>query len=56
MGSFIDSVMLILFFLFMVFIFGGYHKTKSAQREAQREKEEKQAEEKLHNSKKKSSN
>jgi len=33
MGTFIDIVMLILFVLFMVFIFGGYHKAKSEQRE-----------------------
>jgi hypothetical protein len=29
----------------MVFIFGGYHKNKSAAREAQREAEEKKAQE-----------
>ena len=40
MNPFVDTVMLILFLLFMIFIFGGYHKTKSAEREAQREKEE----------------
>lgn len=34
MSSFIDIVMLMAFVLFMVFIFGGYHKNKSAQREA----------------------
>jgi sensor domain CHASE-containing protein len=28
-----DIIMLILFVLFMVLIFGGYHKTKSAARE-----------------------
>ncbi|MBN2815908.1 MAG: hypothetical protein JXQ67_04445 [Campylobacterales bacterium] len=33
MGSFIDVLMLVLFFLFMLFIFGGYHKNKSLQRE-----------------------
>ena len=33
MNPFIDGVMLILFILFMVFVFGGYHKNKSAQRE-----------------------
>lgn len=33
MNSFIDTVMLVLFVLFMVFIFAGYHKTKSSQRE-----------------------
>jgi len=31
----IDSIVLLLFVLFMVFIFGGYHKTKSAAREEQ---------------------
>ena len=35
MISFLDGVMIILFVLFMVFIFGGYHKTKSSQREEQ---------------------
>jgi len=29
----LDTIMVILFILFMVFIFGGYHKNKSAQRE-----------------------
>jgi len=38
MNSFIDGVMLTLFVLFMIFIFGGYHKTKSEQREKDREK------------------
>jgi hypothetical protein len=33
-----DSSMVVLFVLFMVFIFGGYHKTKSAQREADAKK------------------
>jgi uncharacterized membrane protein len=46
MGSFIDTIMLILFVFFMIFVFGGYHKTKSAQREAQREREEKLEKEK----------
>ena len=38
-----NIVMSILFILFMIFIFGGYHKNKSAAREAQfkREEEEK---------------
>lgn len=40
MLAFFDTLMLILFVLFMVFIFGGYHKTKSAQREAGFKKEE----------------
>ena len=35
MISFLDGVMIVLFVLFMVFIFGGYHKTKSAKREEQ---------------------
>ena len=46
MGSFIDTIMLILFVFFMIFVFGGYHKTKSAQREAQRDREEKLEKEK----------
>lgn len=41
MSTFINIVMLVLFVLFMIFIFGGYHKNKSAQREAQREADEK---------------
>jgi hypothetical protein len=40
MSTFIDIAMSILFVLFMIFIFGGYHKNKSAQREAQREADE----------------
>jgi len=32
-GTVIDVIMAILFVLFMIFIFGGYHKNKSAQRE-----------------------
>ena len=35
MAGFLDVVMLIAFVLFMVFIFGGYHKNKSQQREEQ---------------------
>lgn len=31
----LDIIMLILFILFMVFVFGGYHKNKSAAREKQ---------------------
>lgn len=46
MTTFINAVMLILFILFMIFIFGGYHKNKSAQREAQREAEEKKLKDK----------
>jgi len=36
----LDTIMIILFIAFMVFIFGGYHKTKSAQREKDRELQE----------------
>ena len=35
MNPIVDGVMIILFILFMVFIFGGYHKNKSAKREEQ---------------------
>jgi len=31
--AFLDGIMIFLFILFMIFIFGGYHKNKSAQRE-----------------------
>ncbi|MEA1983903.1 MAG: hypothetical protein U9N39_10195 [Campylobacterota bacterium] len=41
MNTYIDIIMVILFVFFMIFIFGGYHKTKSLQRE----KEEKLQEE-----------
>ena len=37
-----DIIMLILFVLFMIFVFGGYHKTKSAQREADFKRQEEQ--------------
>ena len=40
MSSFLDIFMTVLFVLFMVFIFGGYHKNKSAQREKDREAKE----------------
>lgn len=43
MNMFINIIMLSLFVLFMVFIFGGYHKNKSASREAQREADEKKS-------------
>ena len=33
MGTVVDVIMAILFVLFMIFIFGGYHKNKSAERE-----------------------
>ena len=46
MSTFVDIVMLAFFLLFMVFIFGGYHKNKSAQREAQREADEKKLKDK----------
>ena len=29
----LDTIMIILFVLFMIFVFGGYHKNKSEQRE-----------------------
>ncbi|MEJ2372750.1 MAG: hypothetical protein P8Y22_00400 [Sulfurimonas sp.] len=35
----LDTIMLIAFLLFMIFIFGGYHKTKFEQREKQEKKE-----------------
>jgi len=50
MSLFIDVVMIFLFVLFMIFVFGGYHKNKSAAREAAREAEEKREEEKKLNS------
>jgi len=31
----LDTIMVILFVIFMIFVFGGYHKNKSAQREAE---------------------
>lgn len=36
--NFLDIVMLIAFLVFMVFVFGGYHKTKFEQREKEEEK------------------
>jgi len=45
MSTFMDIFMSILFVLFMVFVFGGYHKNKSAKREAQREADEQKAKE-----------
>ncbi|MCK9472463.1 hypothetical protein [Sulfurimonas sp.] len=38
MKEYIDIIMAILFILFMVFVFGGYHKNKFAQREADEKK------------------
>lgn len=35
MGTFVDSVMLILFVLFMIFIQRGYHHKKSLERKEQ---------------------
>jgi len=40
----INGIMFFLFILFMIFIFGGYHKNKSAEREAQFKREEEQQE------------
>lgn len=37
--SILDTIMLIAFLAFMVFIFGGYHKTKFEQRERQDKKD-----------------
>ena len=41
----LDIIMSVLFVLFMVFIFGGYHKNKSAEREAENELNEKKLKE-----------
>ena len=41
--SFLDGIMVVLFILFMVFIFGGYHKNKSAEREAGFKRDEEEA-------------
>ncbi len=40
MNPYVDTVMLILFVLFMIFIFGGYHKNKSTQRELDEKREQ----------------
>lgn len=40
MSPIVDTIMIILFILFMVFVFGGYHKTKSAKREDEYRKNE----------------
>lgn len=40
MSPIIDGIIVFLFILFMIFIFGGYHKNKSAQREEQFKREE----------------
>jgi len=47
MNVYIDTIMLILFILFMVFVFGGYHKAKSAQRELDKENELQKSEKSL---------
>jgi uncharacterized membrane protein len=39
MSSVVDTIVFILFVLFMIFIFGGYHKNKSAKREEQFKKD-----------------
>lgn len=41
MNSFVDIIMIMLFIFFMLFIFGGYHKNKSAKREQNRLNKEK---------------
>jgi len=33
MHPILDTIMVILFVIFMIFVFGGYHKNKSAKRE-----------------------
>jgi len=33
LNIYVDTVVVVLFVLFMIFLFGGYHKNKSAQRE-----------------------
>jgi len=35
MNPVVDTIVTILFVVFMIFIFGGYHKNKSAKREEQ---------------------
>jgi len=45
----LDAIMLILFILFMIFVFGGYHKNKSAKREADFKAEEKRKESEKNN-------
>ncbi|MDY0232486.1 MAG: hypothetical protein RBS11_00520 [Sulfurimonas sp.] len=48
----IDTIMVILFVIFMIFIFGGYHKNKSAQREAEFKKQEENNKQDIKESKK----
>lgn len=43
MHPIVDGIMVVLFILFMIFVFGGYHKNKSAQREEQFKQEEDKA-------------
>lgn len=43
MNPIVDGIMIVLFILFMIFVFGGYHKNKSAQREEQFKQEEDKA-------------
>ena len=50
MGTAIDIIMAIFFVLFMIFIFGGYHKNKSAQREEGFRLEEEKKKEELEQS------
>jgi Ca2+/Na+ antiporter len=45
MNGYVDAVMVAFFVVFMVFVFGGYHKNKSAQRERERELQEKREQE-----------
>ena len=47
MNSIVDGIMIVLFILFMVFLFGGYHRTKSGEREAQFKREEEEKEKNL---------
>jgi len=52
MGTAVDIIMAILFVLFMIFVFGVYHKNKSAEREEgfRLEEEKKKEEKELNNS------
>lgn len=47
MNVYVDTIMVILFILFMIFVFGGYHKTKAAQRELDKENELQKSEKSL---------
>jgi len=40
MTEYINGIVLILFIGFMIFIFGGYHKTKSSERESKKKTKE----------------